>query len=251
MPIQKSAYDIEARKIFLYGKPKTGKSTFASHMKGAYFVSTEAGLDFLKTKNTVIRSWPDFIKFLGRIEAKPELIESSRCFIVDTVDRLYTLCYAHVMKELNIREPRQNNYGKDWKILRNEWEANVNRLLTLGKGVLFIGHCKEIEVSIEDEALKDVTVPGYISAIPMSGREFILTTVDFAWCADQVTQTEKVDGKKTKKTRPYIFTKPSDRYPDCGFRLDIFPEKVPLNYKDITAVYNTGIKKVLSERGIV
>lgn len=241
MPIK---YPIESVKVFLYGQPKTGKSTFASKLKGGLFLSTEAGLSFLKSKNRPIQSWADFKKFLNLAEKSPEKFEAVNIFIVDTVDRLYILCYTEVLDGLNIKAPRKNNFGDDWKAIRMEWESAINRLTMLNKGVLLIGHAKEIEVPVEDSLVADTTVPGYISSMPNAGKEIVWKLCDFSWCADQVTVTTKdKDGKKIKTTKPYVYCLPTERYPECGGRVPCIPKRIPFNYPDIQAAFDTALRQ--------
>lgn len=240
MNISDPMYAIEARKIFIYGWPKTGKSTFASRMKGAYFISTEAGLDFLKTRNKVITSWPSFLKFLEKIKTLPEF-DTTRCFVVDTVDVLYRMCYQHTLDQLGVAEPRQN-YGKDWDEIRWAWTNAINTLSLKGKGVLFIGHAKPKVVDVLDGDVMGATMGTVIPSLPRQGKDPLLKLVDFAWCADQVTS--EVDG--VSQTLATLFTLPSDTYPECGGRMPL-PETLPFNYKAVSIAYTEAIAKLVAD----
>lgn len=137
--------DISRACIVLYGEPKIGKTTFASHFPGAWFVDTENGQDWLSVREpTRIESWDEFLAFCAYIqEHKPTHFSDGTpitTLVIDVVNVLYKHCFASVCAELGVEDPGEFTHGKGWSRISAEWERVFNKIRTWPYGLVLICH---------------------------------------------------------------------------------------------------------------
>lgn len=142
--------------ILLYGEKKIGKTTLCSMFPGAYFMMTEPGGRALRVFQSSITDWATAKKALRALEQNPGKF---RTVIVDTVDMLYQLCFAHVAKQEGWDHPSEEAWGKGWTALRKEFTAFMTRLLALDMGVVLTSHSVEREIKRRDGSKYDRIQP--------------------------------------------------------------------------------------------
>jgi|JI10StandDraft_1071094.scaffolds.fasta_scaffold00467_8 hypothetical protein len=157
--------------ILLYGAKKIGKTTLASMFPGAYFLMTEPGGRALRIYQTPVTTWKTAKDALRALEKNPGKF---RTVVVDTVDMLYQLCFAHVGKIEGWDHPSEEAWGKGWAALRKELSDYITRLMALPMGVVLISHATEKEVQKRDGTKYDRIQP------TMSGmaRDLVEAMVD-------------------------------------------------------------------------
>lgn len=130
------------------------------------FLATEPGHDFTKSAVQRIYRWapdtrvlkpedegkrdkrPDFQSFVNQMYmAKRAKKFPYRSIVIDIVDNLYTMCLNHVCERKGIAYPPENDFGKTWKEVREEWERGLRALLDFC-GVTFITHCTSDKVEV-------------------------------------------------------------------------------------------------------
>ena len=127
----------------IYGAPKTGKSTLASQFDHPIFLATEAGLNSLETFNVAIDSWDKFLEVCGEIaQGKHEF----KTVVVDTVDNLFSMCSAYICKKNNIQHESELDWGKGWKLVKEEFARAITKLSLLPYGLLLISHAEPEEI---------------------------------------------------------------------------------------------------------
>jgi hypothetical protein len=221
----------------IYGPSKIGKSTLASYFPSSLYVFTEPGGRFLKVRSVkvdgkpVVESWDAFkdaIKALGK--------DKCQTIVIDTVDRLYQLCFDAVCADLNIEHPGEMAHGKAWNRIRLEWDEWMTRLCNLGKGVLFLSHSSERTYSSPEG---DETKTSF--SIPKTGYDIINALSDFIFFYYyKKVKVVGADGrKKTARVRA-LFCKPTADI-DAGDRTGLFPEtiKMPAGRAAFDALHNT------------
>lgn len=218
--------------ILLYGPPKIGKSTFCNDLGDVIFISTEPGLKFLKTRKMKCSAWKQFLDILDALE---EAYESGKLdndmFIVDTVDNLFAFCRSYVCEKKKIEHPSDLSFGKGWEALGTEWNKAILRLAAMDRGIVFISHSKEKEVTTAGMK-QNKTVPS------LSGASYaaVNALVDFIFYCD----FKKFKHPTTKKveTRRVIITKGDDTI-EAGDRTGELPTIIALDAK--------AFKKAMSE----
>ncbi len=141
--------DIGKTTMALYGPPKHGKSTIVSSFPGVLFAAAEEGLNHIKCRKVGIGKWED-------MEELAELIVSEkhdyRTLAMDTVSAAFALCEEYTCRKLGIDHPSDEQWGKGWKSLRENFYKPIRKLAVPTRGgksrigLVFVGHDKQSEV---------------------------------------------------------------------------------------------------------
>lgn len=128
--------------ILLYGEKKIGKTTLASRFPGAFFLMLEPGSKALSVYQRPVNAWSEFKKYVTL------LVHDKRfqTVVIDPVDLAYKRCASYICQKLVIEHLSEEDWGKGWDAARDEFTYEINRLLHIGKGVIFISHAAEKEI---------------------------------------------------------------------------------------------------------
>lgn len=129
--------------IFLYGRPKIGKSTLASEIEGNLFFNTGGGLDALEVFKIDITSWEGFIA------SKEEFLRGEHKFrvaTIDTADRLHKLCANYIMQKRNIEHPQDLEFGKGYDMIKDAYIKPLTEFALSPYGLIMISHVREVEI---------------------------------------------------------------------------------------------------------
>lgn len=155
---------IKGKKILLYGCNDVGKTKQMSKMPKSFLIMTEAGGSAVKCLKEPCDDWRHFKEIVDdltnskNIETRKQQIET---IIIDTAENLVNqseraTCNQYGVRDLSEIQGRLNGY----KIARNDFESQINKLTSKGFCVVFIAH--EERVELEDE----VTGEKYIFVQP-------------------------------------------------------------------------------------
>lgn len=134
--------DLADFSILCYGERKIGKTTLFSHFEDACFLMCEPGGKALSIYQNPVSSWVEFKQYIKLLRQDDQF----QNVIVDTADRAYKMCFDFACQKMGIDHPQdENDYGKSWGQIKDEFAREVNALLSLGKGVAFISHAREEE----------------------------------------------------------------------------------------------------------
>lgn len=137
--------DIGKYTILAYGERKIGKTSITSKFKKAIFLKTEPGgkgLNIVQCPPDPMQVIKDWYEFDGYVD----LIRESKDYdtvIVDTLDIAYEYCMHAKCDELGISHPNELGYGQGWDAVKQEFIRVMNKLITSGKGVIFISHAED------------------------------------------------------------------------------------------------------------
>ena len=136
----------------IYAREKFGKTTYLASFPEMLFLTTEPGTKGLSiyeynAEDGGCRNW-------ALVRAAVDLLEKTKefkCVCFDTVDRAYDMCLDWVCKTRNIEYPGtdeygQQDYGKSWKAVKQEFLSIVHRILQTGRGLYFTSHAREQEI---------------------------------------------------------------------------------------------------------
>lgn len=227
LPSKKSEVkrDLGAFTTLIYGAPKTGKSTLASQFDCPIFLATEAGLNSLETYNVVIDSWEKFLEVCGEIAQGKH---GFKTVVVDTVDNLFSMCSAYICKKNNIQHESELDWGKGWKLVKEEFARAVTKLSLLPYGLVLVSHAEPEEIKTRTGA-----VTRWRPTMPRQARDKVLPMCDFIFfCAIE---------SGSEGERRFICTKPSENW-DGGDRTGKLPPKVDMSFAAIKAAFDKAIK---------
>lgn len=144
LPKKKSSVvtDLSKYTILLYGKIKIGKTSLAAQFPEALFLMTEPGGKSLEIYQMDIKDWSYFKQVLTALESTAMY----KTIVVDTVDNLYKMCTDWYCKKKAIQHPSDEEWGKAWQMINDEFMFAMIRLMQLNRGVIFTSHAVEHEV---------------------------------------------------------------------------------------------------------
>lgn len=106
-------------RMVIYGGDKVGKTTFAAAAPAPIFIRAEDGLGVLK-----VAAFPPASTFTEVLEAMRALASEKhdyKTLVVDSLDWLEQLIWAHVAREKNIKHIEEIGYGKGYMFADDHW----------------------------------------------------------------------------------------------------------------------------------
>jgi hypothetical protein len=138
--------DMRRYSWLLYGNKGIGKTSLASRFAGAFFLALEPGVKGLRVRSKPV---PDWDHFIGYVDLLVKANDPEMTVVVDTVDLVYDYIYDSECKRMGINSPKDNDdWGATWRDIRKQFRRQVERLLALPGGVVFISHDTEKEVTL-------------------------------------------------------------------------------------------------------
>lgn len=153
--------DFGSFSMLLYGEKKIGKTSLCSQFPDATFLMFEPGDKALSIRSVHVPSWKAAKNLLDQLEDDSRSDDPvHKTVIMDVADKAYDQCFKYMCQKMGIMHPQdENDYGKSWGEIKKEWERFLVRLLSLGKGVIFISHAKFNQITKRDNSKIDVLGP--------------------------------------------------------------------------------------------
>lgn len=127
-------------KVALYGPEGIGKSTFGADAPNAIFIAAEDGTNHLD----VARVSPEnFLEVLDVVHALATQPHDYRTLVLDTVDWLEPLVWAHVCAEHKKPDIEAFGYGKGYQLATDAWRllfSYLERARAKGVNVVLLAH---------------------------------------------------------------------------------------------------------------
>ncbi len=140
--LSKPADDLYDYLHLLYGREKIGKTSLLAQFPDTYFLMCEPGGKALSIYKDDINDWETF----KEIRRQLSKTKRYRHLVVDTADLAFKYSSDYVCKKLQIKHPSDEEWGKAWSMIRDEFHLEMSRLCKLGRGVTFVSHSQEREV---------------------------------------------------------------------------------------------------------
>ena len=229
------------KKIWIYGAPFSGKTTFADKAPTPLNLNTDGNVKYVTMPRIAIK---DEVTTEGRItkrkfaweifkEAIDDLEKGSdfETIVVDLLEDTYEYCRLYMYDQLGITHESDDSF-RAWDKVRTEFLSNIKRLLSLDYNIILISH---------EDTSKDLTKKGgdKITAIQPNINEKVAKKI--SGMVDIVLRAIEDEGTYTLnfKTNEYIFG---------GGRLQgITTKEIPSNWNEVCRIYDEAIGKV-SER---
>lgn len=142
--------DLSGYITYVYGPPKTGKTTLGSQMPKPLLVAAERGYNAIPgIMAQDVTSWSE-VKEVVRELKKPEVKEMFSTIIIDTVDIVANFCEKYVCAQKGVNSIGEVPYGQGWALVKKEFEDQFRIITQLGYAVLFISHSKEASFKKKD-----------------------------------------------------------------------------------------------------
>ena len=226
------------KKIWIYGAPYSGKTTFADQAPTPLNLNTDGNVKYVTMPRLAIK---DEVTTEGRItkrkfaweifkEAISDLEKGSdfETVVVDLLEDTYEYCRLYMYDQLGITHESDDSF-RAWDKVRMEYLSNIKRLLNLDYNIILISH---------EDTSKDLTKRGgdKVTAIMPNLNE--KASKKIAGMVDLVARLV-VDGDK----RTLNFK--SDEVVFGGGRLQgVKTTEIPLSWDALCEVYDEAIGKV-------
>lgn len=228
LPTKKKPRETDLRefKFLIFGSPKAGKSTFASHFPDALFIPTEPGLKFLECNvitdddgnPKIAKNWKEIVEAVKLICTTDHQFKT---VVIDTVDNAWDFCSRHVLAQRDIEHESDEAFGKGYTMVKREFSGLINQLANHGFGLVFISHEKAGER--EDRGVKRTYIDSSMGA---SAKSYINGLCDFIFYTYR-----DANGKRMMRTKasPNI---------NAGDRSGVLPEIMPLDFQELFKALN-------------
>ena len=229
------------KKIWIYGQPYSGKTTFADQSPTPLNLNTDGNVKYVTMPRLAIK---DEVTTEGRItkrkfaweifkEAIADLEKGSdfETIVVDLLEDTYESCRLYMYDQLGITHESDDSF-RAWDKVRTEYLSNIKRLLNLDYNIILISH---------EDTSKDLTKKGgdKVTAIMPNLNE--KASKKIAGMVDLVARLT-VDGDK----RTLNFK--SDEVVFGGGRLQgVKTTEIPLSWDALCEVYDEAIGKVTNK----
>jgi hypothetical protein len=230
----KVSRDLSGYITYIYGAPKTGKTTLATQMEGSLLLAFEPGYHALPgVMAQDVTTWGE-MKQVYRELKRPEVQAVYKAVIVDTIDIAADKCKKYICQQNDIEDLGDLGYGKGWTKFKDEFNEVFRGLTQLGYAVFFIGHHKEATVTDPATGTEKMIIR---PALSNATREVIAGMSDIYGYAHQVS-----------KDRMSVLTlRDSSGIVECGCRFKYIPNEITLSYTNLVDAIQNAIDKEAAE----
>lgn len=142
----------------LFGVKGIGKTPFLARVPGMYILATEPGTSWQNVRSSDIRTWATFTKFVKDMEESPEKVTTVAMWGIDTVDKLAEMCHANILHEWGLTNMSDEGYAGAWIELQHQLDWWLNRLFTIGPGIIMTSHERDREFMVRNIMRKRVSL---------------------------------------------------------------------------------------------
>lgn len=227
----KVSRDLSGYITYIYGAPKTGKTTLASQMPKPLLLAFEKGYNALPGIIAQdITSWSEMKAVLRELK-KPEVKERFSTICIDTIDIAAILCDKYVCSQNDVDAIGDIPYGAGWGLLKKEFEGTFRAITQMGYALFFISHCKDKVFKREDGTEYNQIVP----SVSTMYNSIIENMVDIYGYMHAV---RSADGTNIR-----ITLRSNDGSISCGGRFKYIAPEIGPTYQDLVNALNEAIDK--------
>lgn len=217
-------------KLWIYGAPNSGKSTFASQFPKPFFICTDGNYEWLnlpEEDHVAVSTWEETKKAFQNKYEKYDTI------IVDLVEDTFKQAERFILKSKKIEHPSDLDWGKGWSMVEDEFIATISQLIALEKNIVLISH----------ESIK--TVKGRRASIDIFKpsdriRERIFDSLEgkMKFLLRCYLVDEETEDYIIKKRKLSLIPKPNELGIARGLNESVLPEDIDLDANEFLEIIN-------------
>jgi hypothetical protein len=186
--------------IGLYGPGGVGKSTFGADAPKPVFLGTDDGVATMDVASFPIpKTWQEVKAAIGELLMEAHNFET---LVIDTVNGLEPLVWAHVCKEARVEsiEDVDGGFGKGYLRAEEEWIEFYKSLkrLRMKMNVIILGHSK---IKSTEDIFLGERYDRYLVKMDQRAADLMLESVDTMMFANFEQIASKEKGAKKAKMR--------------------------------------------------
>lgn len=214
----KVSRDLSGYITYIYGPGGAGKTTFGVATPKPLLLAFERGYNALPgVMAQDVTTWGEMKQVLRQLK-DPEVKESFKTVIVDTVDVASQLCEKYICTQLEIENIGDGGWSKNgWAKVKKEWETVFREIAMMGYALVFISHSKDKTFTRKDGSTYNQIVPSCSTAY----NEIIRNMSDIECYIDI-----------NNNVRTLILRSPDDSV-ECKCRFAQIQAEVPFSYDDL------------------
>lgn len=224
------------KKLWIFGAPFSGKTTFACGAPKHYVLSTDGNAQYVTDSYKLIT---DEVKKNGRmiqrtyawdiLKQEIEKLEAGteyETIIVDLLEDTYEMCRLYMYNKLGITHESDDSF-RAWDKVRTEYLSTMRRLLNLPYDIVLISH---------EDTSKDITKRSgeNITAIKPNLTDKV---------ANKIAGMVAIVGRCLVDGDDYTLSVKTDEVTFGGGRLGINNVVIPLDWKEVEALFDEAGKK--------
>ena len=165
---RRQAGEINKHKIWIYGQPFSGKTTFLDKAPNPLNLNTDGNItnvtmpyvsikDIVTVEGRVTKrkyAWEVFKEVIEELEKKQNEFKT---IIVDLVEDTREMCRLYKYNELGIEHESDSGYGKGWDIIKTEYLSTMRRFFNLDYDNLVIVSHEDISKDITRKNGQNIT----------------------------------------------------------------------------------------------
>lgn len=174
-----------------------------------------------------VASWSEMKQVLRQLD-DPEIKETFKTIVIDTVDRASAACEKYICNQIgveNIGDGGWQNNG--WSKVKKEWEQTFTSLAMKGYAILFISHSKTKKITRKDGSEYDAIIP----TCPSAYNEIIKNMVDMEGFIS-------IDNAQRS-----LVLRTIDDTIECKSRFKYIEASIPFSYNSLVEAMNQAIDK--------
>lgn len=151
-------------KIWVYGAPNIGKTTFANQFPEPLMINTDGNYKYVDAPVISLTEgdkepWENFIEIVNEL-CKGQ--HSFKTIVVDLMEDVYQYARNYYCNKLKIDHESELGFAKGYDIIRNNYLIALRKLANLPYNIVFISH-EETE-TVKDRIGRESTI--YKTALP-------------------------------------------------------------------------------------
>lgn len=139
-------------KIWLYGKPFSGKTKFANEFEKPFIINTDGNAKLFTKDYAIVKNMDEFTKQLEWF-LKGE--HEYKTLVIDVVEHVYDFVRAYYLDKFKIDHESDSSWGKVWTVIKEGFWYLMNKIAASDYTVVFISH--ETEYTVKNKIGVEVT----------------------------------------------------------------------------------------------